>query len=149
MLKGQIGLTSTRPTLPVVSGSVPAPIGQTITIKGNNNLYVSSENGTQAMNCNRATAQGWEQFTIVDAGGGKVALMSQGKYVSSENGTQAINCNRTSIGAWEQFDWVNNGNGTFSLRGNNAKFVSSENGTQAMTCNRTAAQTYESFRVNQ
>ncbi|WDF80330.1 hypothetical protein PQ469_09950 [Mucilaginibacter sp. KACC 22773] len=149
MLKGQIGLTSTRPTLPVVLGSVPAPIGQTITIKGNNNLYVSSENGTQAMNCNRATAQGWEQFTIVDAGGGKVALMSQGKYVSSENGTQAINCNRTSIGAWEQFDWVNNGNGTFSLRGNNAKFVSSENGTQAMTCNRTAAQTYESFRVNQ
>src|SRR6185312_11959242 len=31
------------------------PIGQTITLKGFNNQYVSGENGTQAMNCNRPT----------------------------------------------------------------------------------------------
>jgi beta-glucanase (GH16 family) len=80
------------------------PIGQTVTLKGFNNQYVSGENGTQAMNCNRPTASAWEQFTIVDAGGGKVALRSMNKYVSSENGTQAITCNRTTISDWEKFD---------------------------------------------
>lgn len=125
------------------------PIGQTITLKGSNNLYVSGENGTQAMNCNRTTAQAWEQFTVVDAGGGKVALRSQGKYVSSENGVSAITCNRTTIGAWEQFTWVSNTDGTISLQGNNGRYVSSENGTQAMTCNRTTIDGWEKFRVNQ
>ena len=151
MLKGQIALTAVRPTAPVVGGSNPTtpPIGQTITLKGSNNNYVSSENGTQAMNCNRVTAGGWEQFTIVDAGGGKVALLNSGKYVSSENGTQAINCNRTSIGPWEQFDWISNADGTISFRGNNAKYISGENGTQAMTCTRTTIGGWESFRVNQ
>ena len=67
-------------------GGTGAPIGQNITLKGFNNLYVSGENGTQAMNCNRPTPQAWETFTVVDAGGGKIALRSQGKYVSSENG---------------------------------------------------------------
>ncbi|MDN5287748.1 MAG: lectin, partial [Mucilaginibacter sp.] len=151
MLKGQIALTATRPTAPVVGGSNPGtvPIGQTVTIKGSNNQYVSSENGTQAMNCNRATAQGWEQFSVVDAGGGKVALLNSGKYVSSENGTQAINCNRTSVGPWEQFDWIINSDGTISLRGNNGAYISSEGGTQAMTCTRTTKTATESFRINQ
>jgi hypothetical protein len=149
MLKGQIALTATRPTQPEVSSGSVAPIGQTVTFKGSNNLYVSSENGTQPMTCNRTIAQGWESFLVVDAGGGKIALQTQGKYVSSENGTQAITCNRTSVGPWEQFDWVSNADGTVSLRGNNGLFVSSENGTQAMTCNRATAGAWESFKINQ
>ncbi len=126
-----------------------APIGQTITLKGNNNLYVSGENGTQAMNCNRTTAQAWEQFLVVDAGGGKVALQSMGKYVSSENGTQPITCNRPTFQAWETFTWINNPDGTISLQGSNGLFVSSENGTQPMTCTRPTAQAWEEFKVNQ
>ncbi|WP_183561423.1 lectin [Mucilaginibacter sp. SP1R1] len=153
MLKGQIGLTATRPTQPVVGsgtgGGGTVPIGQTVTFKSSNNLYVTSENGTQAMNCDRTVAQGWEQFSVVNGGSGKVSLMSQGKYVSSENGTQAITCNRTAIGPWEQFDWVNNADGTVSLRGNNGKYVSSEGGTQAMTCTRSTITATESFRINQ
>src|SRR5258708_3776098 len=145
MLKGQIGLTATRPTQPVV-GTIP--IGQTVTIKGSNGKYVSSENGTQAMTCNRTIAQGWEQFTVIDAGGGKIALQNQGKYVSSENGTQPITCNRTAIGPWEQFDWITNPDGTVSFRGNTGNFISSENGTQAMTCNRVTAGAWESFGIN-
>ncbi|MCR8559216.1 family 16 glycosylhydrolase [Mucilaginibacter sp. BJC16-A38] len=125
------------------------PIGQTITLKGFNNDYVSSENGTQAMNCNRTTASAWEQFTVIDEGGGKVALQSMGKYVSSENGTMPITCNRTSVGAWETFTWGTNADGTITLQGNNGDFVSSENGTQAMTCNRTSASGWEAFKVNQ
>jgi len=122
-----------------------APIGQTITIRGSNGSYVSGENGEQAMNCNRATAQAWENFTIVDAGAGKVALRSQGKYVSSENGTQAMTCNRATIQDWEKFDWISNSDGTFSLRGSNGAYVSSENGVQAMTCNRATIQGWEKF----
>jgi len=147
MLKGQIALTSTRPTQPVVNGG-GIPIGQTITFKGSNGKYVSSENGTQAMTCNRTVAQGWEQFLVVDAGGGKIALKNLGKYVSSENGTQPITCNRAAIGPWEQFDWVNNPDGTVALRGNTGTYVSSENGTQAMTCNRTSVGPWESFGIN-
>ncbi|HVI48832.1 MAG TPA: family 16 glycosylhydrolase [Chitinophaga sp.] len=130
----------------MTNGGGSAPIGSTISIKGVNNAFVSSENGTQPMNCNRATAQAWEQFTVEDAGGGKVALKSMGKYVSSENGVQAITCNRTSAGDWEKFDWISNADGSFSLRGNNGRYISSENGTQPMTCNRTTISGWESFR---
>jgi glucosylceramidase len=125
------------------------PIGQTITLKGFNNDYVSGENGTTAMTCTRTTASAWEQFLVVDAGGGKVALQSMGKYVSSENGTMPITCNRTSFGAWEEFTWGTNADGTITLQGNNGKFISSENGTQAMTCNRATVSGWESFKVNQ
>lgn len=122
-----------------------APIGATIAIRGNNNLFASGENGTQAMRCTRTTAQAWEQFTVVDAGGGKVALRSMNKYVSSENGASAITCSRATIGDWEKFDWVSNTDGTFSLRGNNGLYISSENGAQAMTCTRPTIGGWEKF----
>ena len=129
--------------------STGAPVGTTVTFKGNNNLYVSGENGTKAMNCNRATPQGWETFTVLDAGYGKVALRSMSQYVSSENGTQAINCNRASYSTWETFDWITTSDGKVTLRSANGLFVSSENGVQPMTCNRPAAQGWEAFGVNQ
>jgi len=125
------------------------PIGQTVTLKGSNNMYVSGENGTQAMNCNRPTAQAWEQFLVVDAGNGKVALQSMSKYVSSENGVSPITCNRATFGGWETFTWISNADGTISLQGSNGQYVSSENGTQAMTCNRPTIGGWETFRVNQ
>jgi beta-glucanase (GH16 family) len=131
------------------TGGSGAPIGQTITLKGNNGLYVSGEDAQQAMTCTRPTAQAWEQFLVVDAGNGKVALQSMGSYVSSENGTQAITCNRPTFGAWEEFTWISNADGTISLQGSDGDFVSSENGAQAMTCNRPTAQAWEEFRVNQ
>jgi hypothetical protein len=123
-----------------------APIGKTIWLQGNNALYVSSENGTKAMNCNRTTPQDWEQFYVGDAGNGKVTLQSMGKYVSSENGAQAMTCNRATPQGWEQFDWLVNADSTISLRGNNGLYVSSENGTAAMNCNRTSIQDWEKFK---
>jgi chitinase len=127
-------------------GGSSAPIGQTIWLRGFNNQYVSGENGTQPMWCNRATAGAWEQFTVVDAGGGKIALRSMSKYVSSENGAASgITCNRTAFGGWEVFDWVVNADGKISLRGNNGLYVSSENGTKAMTCTRATIGGWEAF----
>jgi len=131
------------------SGGSGPPIGQTITLKGFNNDYVSGENGTQPMNCNRPTAQAWEQFLVVDGGGGKIELQSMGKFVSSENGTQAITCNRATAGDWEKFTWGTNADGTITLQGSNGKFISSENGTMPMTCNRATASGWEAFKVNQ
>ena len=131
------------------SGGSGPPIGQTITLKGFNNQYVSGENGTQAMNCNRPTASAWEQFLVVDGGAGKIELKSMGKFVSSENGTQAITCNRATAGDWEKFTWGTNADGTVTLQGNNGKFVSSENGTMPMTCTRATASGWEAFKVNQ
>jgi chitinase len=132
-----------------ISGNTPpptAPIGQTIWLKGSNNLYVSSENGTTPMNCTRTSVAAWEQFTVVDAGGGKIALRGMNKYVSSENGAASgITCNRTAIGGWEIFDWVVNPDGKISLRGSNGLYVSSENGTKAMTCSRTTIGGWEVF----
>lgn len=123
-----------------------APIGQTIWLKGFNNMYVSSEDGdTAGMNCNRATVQGWEQFLVVDAGNGKIALQNNGKYVSSENGTKSITCNRTSIQGWEVFDWIPVNSTQVFLRGNNGLYISSENGTKAMTCTRTTPSGWEAF----
>jgi hypothetical protein len=39
----------------------------TVSLRGNNGMYVSSENGTQGMNCNRpnANVNSWERFTAV------------------------------------------------------------------------------------
>lgn len=131
------------------SGGTGAPIGSTITLKGFNNQYVNSQNGTQAITCSSAVASTWEQFTVVDAGAGKIALRAMNKYVSSENGTQAITCSRTTIGDWEKFDWVPTTDGKVTFRGNNGKFISSENGTQAMTCTRATTSGWEAFGINQ
>jgi endoglucanase len=126
-----------------------APIGSLITLRAvSNNAYLSGENGTQPVTCTRTTAGAWEQFAVVDAGNGKVALRSQGKYVSSENGTQAITANRTSFGWWETFDWIVNADGTISLGGYNGRYVSSENGTQAATCTRQTISGWEAFRYS-
>ncbi|GGB17562.1 glycosyl hydrolase family 18 protein [Puia dinghuensis] len=132
-------------------GAVPtnAPVGTTVTFKGNNGLYVSGEDGTKAMNCNRTTPQAWEDFFVVDAGHGKVALQSMNMYVSSEDGLNPITCNRSAYGTWEVFDWIPAADGNLTLRGTNALYISSENGTKSMTCTRPVAQGWEEFRVNQ
>jgi GH18 family chitinase len=132
-------------------GAVPtnAPVGQTVTLKGFNNLYVSGEDGTKAMTCTRTAPQAWEDFLVVDAGHGKIALQSMGMYVSSEDGQQAITCNRAAYSTWEVFDYILASDGKATLRSSNGLFISSENGTKSMTCTRTVAQGWEEFGINQ
>ncbi len=123
----------------------PPPLASIITLKGSNGLYVSSEKGQLPLNCNRAAAGAWEQFAVIDAGNGKVALRSLGLYVSSENGTQPITCNRTAISDTEMFDWLVNADKSISLRGSNGRYVSSEGGARPMTCTSVAITAAESF----
>ena len=94
------------------------PVGQTITLKGSNGLYVTSNNADSAMADDRATAQAWETFTVGDAGNGLITLKgSNGLYVTSNNGDSAMECDRATAQAWEQFRWINNPDGTISLQG--------------------------------
>ena len=132
--------------------SAAPPVGQTITLKGSNGQYVTSNNAEtdSAMACDRTTAQGWETFTVGDAGNGLVTLKgSNGLYVTSNNGDSAMACNRATAQAWEQFRWINNPDGTISLQGTNGLYVSSNNGVGWMTCDRAQAQGWEEFKVNQ
>ena len=147
---GSNSLLSAINTVVQAGGVVPtnAPVGTTVTFKGNNGLYVTSNDGDSAMACDRARAQGWEEFTVIDAGYGKVALQAVSHYVSSEDGANPITCNRTAYSTWEEFDWIPVSGGV-TLRGTNDLYISSENGTKFMTCNRPAAQGWETFLVNQ
>src|SRR5690349_2232655 len=80
------GRKRAKTTEEMLEANAPVPVnarvsvGEIVSFKGSNGLYVCGENGTQAMRCNRTTASDWEKFTVVDAGGGKVALRSMGKY---------------------------------------------------------------------
>ena len=127
------------------SAAVAPVVGQVIWLRGINDKYVSSENGTQAVTCTHDAIGASEQFTVVDGGGGRVALQSGGKYVSSEDGQQAMTCTRTILTPTETFAIEVNPDGTYALRGSNGQYVSSENGTQPMHCNRPAVSTWEAF----
>jgi hypothetical protein len=142
MLKGAIPLTATRPTPPVV-GSTP-PVSFTALRSKANNQYVG---GSPLIASLPGATEG---FTIVDAGGGLVALKSSstGKYVCAENaGASPLVADRVAIGGWEQFTLVTNTDGSVSLRsGANGKFVCAENGgTSPLIANRDTIGAWESF----
>ena len=124
--------------------------GKIITLQSSNNLFVSSEDGLEAMNADRGNASEWEQFTIIDDNDdGIVALKgSNNKYVSSENGEKPIYCNRGKINSYEEFVWIDLGDGKIALQGNNNRYVSSENGLQPMTCNRETIGEWEIFEYS-
>ncbi|MER7363085.1 hypothetical protein [Nonomuraea wenchangensis] len=148
MLKGQIALTSVRPTQPVVG----TPPSTAISLRSRaNTMYVSAANaGAQPLIANRTTAGGWEQFDRIDLGNGNIALKARanGKYVCADNaGASALIANRDAIGGWETFQLVSNSDGTISLKAQaNGKYVCADNaGASALIANRDAIGPWESF----
>lgn len=108
-----------------------------------NNRYISSENGTKAMNCNRTAIGGWEKFEIVDLGGGQYAFKgNNGKYVSSENGSRKMNCNRSAVGGWEKFRLEHQGNQVYAIKGNNGKYIGSD-----MWCTKNSVYSSTKFKI--
>jgi hypothetical protein len=64
MLKGQIALTATRPTQPVVGGTTPTVISLRAAV---NNDYVTAENaGASPLIANRTAIGLWEQLTLIN-----------------------------------------------------------------------------------
>jgi hypothetical protein len=150
MLKGQIPLTPVRPTQPVASGG--GGTGTVVSFRSHaNGRYVTAESaGTQPLIANRTAIGGWEQFDLVDAGGGHVALRAHanGKYVTAEGaGAQPLIANRTAIGPWETFQLVHNPDGSVSLKAlvNNDYVCAEGAGAQSLIANRTAIGGWEQF----
>jgi beta-glucanase (GH16 family) len=100
---------------------------------------------------NRTTPQGWEMFTVVDAGGGLIALRSSnGLYVSADTNIAAyapLVANRPTFSTWEKFTWTDVGTGQVTLRAStNGKYVSADlNRSANLVADRTTAQGWETF----
>ena len=135
-----------------------APVGQTIWIRAAaTNLFVSADQnrGTFApLVADRPSVDAWEQFQVVDAGGGFIAFRSVGTglFVSADLARAAyapLVADRGSIGTWEQFTWADIAGGAFTLRGRGTnRFVSADlnRGTFApLVSDRTTAGTWEQF----
>ncbi len=78
-------------TLAMAVTAAAAPVGQTIWIRGMaTGRYVSADQNRGAfapLVADRTAPGGWEQFQVIDVGGGFVALRSvgNGRYVSAES----------------------------------------------------------------
>ena len=119
----------------IASGSAAnVPVGQTISLKSlADNLYVTAENaGAAPLIANRGGAAGWEQFVVIDAGNGNIALkaIANGKFVSAANGT--LIASQTTIGPAETFLWFDQGSGVFSLKASNGSFVIAPNSATSL-----------------
>ncbi len=122
------------------------PYNSSVWFLGNNDLYVSSEGGDNPMTCTREDCDGWELFTVVDAGDNKVAIQcSDGRYLSLINDGDSVCCNSYTIDSLQQFDWINVGDSLVALRGYNGKYLCSRNGESVMTCDIDEIAVWESF----
>jgi beta-glucanase (GH16 family) len=141
-----------------VSAQAAPPVGQTIWIRASaTGLFVSADQnrGTWApLVADRSTTSAWEQFQVVDAGGGFIAFRSigTGLFVSADTnrGTFApLVADRPSIGTWEHFIWTDIAGGAFTLRGRvTNRFVSADLARASwapLVSDRTAASTWEQF----
>jgi hypothetical protein len=153
MLKGQMALTATRPTSPMVGadpgGSDDPNVTVALKAKVNSKFVTVTANSLIASS---ATNGATEKLVVVDLGGGNVALKvkSTGKFVCAENaGASALTADRGAIGGWETFAQVKNSDGTVSFRsGANGKYVCTEDsGAKALIANRDAIGPWESFTI--
>jgi hypothetical protein len=148
MLKGEIPLTATRPTQPVVGNGSTTVISLRARA---NNMYVCADNaGALPLIANRTAVGGWEQFDLLDAGGGSIGLRAHAnnQIVCADNaGAASLTANRTAIGAWESFQLIHNSDGSVSLRALvNNNYVTAENaGAQPLIANRATIGTWEKF----
>src|SRR5262245_22391579 len=135
-----------------------APIGQIIWIKSAaTGLYVSADlnRGRFApLVADRTSVGGWEQFQVIDAGGGFIALRSIGTgfFVCADQnrGPYApLVADCTTASTWEHFSWTDIAGGVFSLTARGTgRFVAADlnRGAYApLVADRTAVNTWEIF----
>lgn len=142
--------------LSTVSTQAAAPVGQTIWIRASaTGLFVSADQNRGAwapLVADRSTIDAWEQFQVVDAGGGFIAFRSigTGLFVSADqNRGNALVADRGAIGTWEQFTWTDIAGGAFTLKGRALnRFVSADLARATFAplfCDRQTASTWEQF----
>ena len=142
--------------LSTVTAEAAAPVGQTIWIRASaNGLFVSADQnrGTWApLVADRPSVDAWEQFQVVDAGGGFIAFRSVGTglFVSADQARATfapLVADRAAIGTWEQFTWSDIAGGGFTLRGRATnRFVTADlNRSASLVSDRTVASMWEQF----
>jgi hypothetical protein len=107
MLKGQIALTATRPTAPVITGSTTTVVSLRAMA---NNLIVTADNaGASPLIANRTAVGQSETFQLINNSNGTISLraLANNMIVTADNaGASALIANRTAIGTWEQFTLI-------------------------------------------
>jgi hypothetical protein len=138
--------------------SAAAPVGQIIWLRSSGTgQYVSADLARAAyapLVADRATAGTWEQFQVIDAGGGFIALraIGTGLFVSADTARAAyapLVADRASAGTWEHFQWIELAGGAVNLRGRvTNRFVCADlnRGAYApLVSDRTTASAWETF----
>ncbi|HVU67496.1 MAG TPA: hypothetical protein VHD63_10225 [Ktedonobacteraceae bacterium] len=155
---GSVGGSTPTPTpTPTKTPTSGAPIGQTIWLKASNGYYVSAwlnDPNSPLEARNATTVQTWEEFTVVDAGNGMIALkaVANGLYVSAWLGdpnTPLEARSATTIQAWEEFTWVSEGNGAVALLAStNGLYVSAwqADANTPLEARATSVQGWETFQ---
>lgn len=136
----------------VYQAGTTTPPGETDTLRAAaNNSFVSAENaGANPLVANRATADTWEQFRLINNSDGTISLQAviNGMYVTVDqaNGGRLI-ANRTAIGTNERFRRIAQANGTAALQAvvNNLYVSADLNIGSVLIANRAAASTWEQF----
>jgi hypothetical protein len=159
------GSTGSTPTpTPTASGSTPtptptasgsAPIGKTIWLRATNNSdYVSTriDQTNNPLDANAIQVQAWEEFDVVDAGGGLIALRAHANndYVSAriDQTNSPLQAVATQVQAWEEFTWLPQSDGTIALRAQgNGDYVSTrtDQTNTPLDANVTLIQGWEKF----
>ncbi|MEV0406020.1 hypothetical protein [Actinoallomurus sp. NPDC050550] len=142
MLKGKIALTAKRPTRPVVSHKVIS-----LRMVGKKR-YVTAENaGAKALIANRTAIGPWEQFDLIDAGRGKVALRSHANNHFVTAGKAPLKADSTTLGRAQTFMLHHNSDGTVSLvaMANNRYVTAGHTGASSLIANRKAVGPREKF----
>lgn len=122
--------------------------GQVITLCGSNGRFLSSENGTRTMRCNRTSIGAWERFTVDKVGVNPDRfrlIASNGRFIRIQTNTR-LRATGTLDNAAIFTDSTNNSGGQHSLS-YNGLFLSSENGAAAVRANRNSVGAWERWDV--
>ncbi|NME70208.1 T9SS type A sorting domain-containing protein [Flammeovirga aprica] len=71
----------------------------TVSFKGSNDLYVSSENGNKEMTCTRTAIGAWEKFTLVDFGNDVYGIKANNDMYLRNS----MLCTSETASLWQQF----------------------------------------------
>src|SRR5215467_11624482 len=102
-------------TIMTTTARAAAPVGQTIWMHGSaTGLFVSADQNlgsTAPLVSNRSAVNTWEEFQVVDEGGGFIAFKSVGTglFVSAglNLGANApLVADRAAASTWEEFTWT-------------------------------------------
>jgi hypothetical protein len=147
---GTSGSTSTGTTGSTTSTA--CAVGKTVALKAViNGKYASArQDANNDVKAQSGSVGTWEQFQIVDAGGGFVALKSKmnNQYVAAESNGQ-LRARSGSIGGWEKFKLELQSDGYYAIKANtNGKFVSAraDQGNAPMQAVAGSAGSWEDFQ---